>query len=160
MTDIVSPERRSKIMSQIRGRDTKLEIKIRKALWHQGFRYRLPKKKNYLGLPGVPDIVLSKYRAVILINGCFFHGHSCALFRLPEQNRERWAEKIAKNKERDARFSRIRQKKGWKTLTIWECSLRGKDKHSFEYVIQTTTHWLKFEQNDADIEHGRTLPRK
>ncbi|KZX58223.1 hypothetical protein A3709_01800 [Halioglobus sp. HI00S01] len=152
MTDIVDKSTRSQMMSRIRGRDTKIEVRVRKALWHKGFRYRIPSQRNYLGLPGIPDLVFPKHRAVILLNGCFFHGHDCHLFRLPGQNRETWSKKIRDNRERDVRFGRIRRQKGWKTLTIWECALRGKSKLPFDYVIRVTTDWLLLDTMDASIE--------
>jgi DNA mismatch endonuclease (patch repair protein) len=149
MVDIVDSKTRSRMMSNIRGRDTKIEVLVRKALWRKGFRYRMPTQKNYMGLPGIPDLVFPKYRAVIMLNGCFFHGHDCHLFRIPEQNQQTWLEKIQSNRERDARFAKIRRQQGWKTLTIWECALRGKQKLPFEPVIKIANDWLLFGTQDA-----------
>ena len=98
MTDKLTPEQRRRCMSSIRSTDTKPEIIVRKFLFNEGFRYRLHTKK----LPGSPDIVLAKYKTVIFINGCFWHGHEgCKYYVLPKTNTEFWKEKIGKNKERD-----------------------------------------------------------
>lgn len=156
MVDIVDFKTRSRMMSNIRGRDTKIEVKIRKALWRQGFRYRIPRRKNNIGLPGIPDLVFPKYRAVILLNGCFFHGHNCHLLKIPDQNREVWVKKIHGNRERDAKFSSLRAREGWKTLIIWECALRGRQKFPLHYVVRVTSDWLLYDSQDASVE-GRIL---
>lgn len=118
--DILTPEQRSAQMSRIRGSNTKLEILVRKALHARGFRYRL----GGAGLPGRPDIVLPKYRTVVLVHGCFWHGHDCPLYRLPKTRTEFWARKISTNKARDARVVDQLTELGWKSIVIWECSLR------------------------------------
>lgn len=151
MSDIVDQSTRSRMMSRIRGRDTKIEVAVRKALWREGFRYRLPRKAGYQGLPGIPDIVLPRYSAVVLTHSCFFHGHDCPLFRMPKQNRMKWEEKIQGNRERDARFATERRQLGWKTLTIWECSMRGKSSLDFDELVIRVTSWIVEEQGDAEI---------
>lgn len=108
-------------MSHIRSENTKPEQLVRQALWHHGFRYRLHVK----GLPGKPDIVLSKYKAAIFINGCFWHGHEgCKDFVVPKSNTAFWLGKIGKNKERDVRDETALTSAGWKVITIWECELK------------------------------------
>ena len=109
-------------MSRIRGSNTKLEILVRKALHARGLRYRLGGAK----LSGRPDIVLPKYRTVVFVHGCFWHGHDCPLYRLPKTRPEFWADKIGKNRTRDQRVTSELEAMGWRVLTVWECSLRGK----------------------------------
>jgi len=109
-------------MSRIRGSNTKLEVLVRKGLHARGLRYRLGGAK----LPGRPDIVLPKYRAVVFVHGCFWHGHDCPLYRLPKTRPEFWADKIGKNRTRDQRVTSELEAMGWRVLTVWECSLRGK----------------------------------
>jgi DNA mismatch endonuclease (patch repair protein) len=123
MTDIVTPEVRSRMMSRIRGRDTGPEKIVRSLLFRSGFRFRLHRRD----LPGRPDIVLPKYRAVIFINGCFWHAHArCAYATSPSSNRKFWETKLAVNQERDRRnIGKLRQA-GWRVLVVWECTVRGK----------------------------------
>jgi len=109
-------------MSRIRGSNTKLEVLVRKGLHARGLRYRLGGAK----LPGRPDIVLPKYRTVVFVHGCFWHGHDCPLYRLPKTRPEFWADKIGKNRARDQRVTSELEAMGWRVLTVWECSLRGK----------------------------------
>ncbi|HEY0502907.1 MAG TPA: very short patch repair endonuclease [Lysobacter sp.] len=122
MADILTPEQRSAQMSRIRGADTKIELLVRRALHARGFRYRL----GGAGLPGRPDIVLPKYRTVVFVHGCFWHGHNCHLFRLPKTRSEFWREKIASNRRRDMRSLVELKNSGWRPLEVWECSLRGR----------------------------------
>lgn len=122
MVDSLTPEQRSAQMSRIRGSNTKLEVLVRKGLHARGLRYRLGGAK----LPGRPDIVLPKYRTVVFVHGCFWHGHDCPLYRLPKTRPEFWADKIGKNRIRDLRVTAELETLGWRVLTVWECSLRGK----------------------------------
>ena len=119
--DVHSPERRSFNMSRIRGRDTKPEMLIRRGLHARGFRFRLHDRK----LAGCPDIVLPGRKSVVLIHGCFWHGHDCPMFRLPSTRREFWLAKIEGNRTRDATACAALTASGWRRLTIWECALRG-----------------------------------
>ena len=112
-------------MSRIRGRDTKPELVVRRWLWHQGFRYRLYVKS----LPGRPDIVMRKWRTVIFVNGCFWHGHDCQSDRRPTTNAQFWQEKIERNRERDARNVAALQAAGWHVLVVWDCQLSAKRRH-------------------------------
>jgi DNA mismatch endonuclease (patch repair protein) len=127
--DIISPERRSALMSRIKGKDTKIELEVRRGLHALGFRYRL--SGNYASsgskLPGRPDIVLPKYRTVVFVHGCFWHRHDCHLFRLPKTRTDFWKAKIDANHERDARKESEIRALGWNVETIWECELRGKE---------------------------------
>lgn len=122
MSDIYSKSKRSNIMSKISGKETKPEILVRKYLFAQGFRYR----KNVKELPGKPDIVLSKYKIVIFIHGCFWHGHSCKQGTLPQTNYKFWQEKIGKNLERDNRNILELKEKGWNVIIVWQCEIKNK----------------------------------
>jgi len=122
MTDIFSKQKRSEIMSKISGKETKPEILVRKYLFANGFRYR----KNVKDLPGKPDIVLPKYKTVIFIHGCFWHGHNCKAGKLPKTRKEFWKEKINRNIQRDKNNKIELQKQGWKVITIWQCKLKNK----------------------------------
>lgn len=117
MTDHLSCELRSKNMSNIRSKDTKPEMLVRKALHAKGFRYRLHNKM----LPGTPDLVLSKYKTIIEIKGCFWHGHNCKRGNLPKSNLTYWNSKISNNIERDKHNEKQLILMGWKVITVWEC---------------------------------------
>lgn len=122
MADIKSKEARSYNMSQIRGKDTKPEELVRKYLFSKGFRYR----KNDRRLPGTPDVVLPKYKTVIFINGCFWHGHQgCKYFVWPKNNADFWKKKIETNIQRDVQKQSQLMEMGWKVIVIWECQLRS-----------------------------------
>lgn len=148
MADVVDAETRSRMMSAIRGRDTKIEIAIRKALFSQGYRYRI----NRRDLPGRPDIVLPKHRAVVLVHGCFWHLHGCRLSKLPATRPEFWREKLERNRERDSEtFDRLR-KLGWRVATVWECSLRNNGKTGIVEVAAGLDLWLR--GTDEIVEFG------
>lgn len=121
MTDVHDKATRSYNMSQIRSKDTKPELIVRKFLFSHGFRYRLHDKK----LPGRPDIVLPKYKTVIFVNGCFWHGHeNCKYFVLPKTKINWWHDKINKTIQNDIDYKNELESNGWKILTIWECQLK------------------------------------
>ena len=123
MADKDSEKQRHYIMSRIHATNTKPEIKLRKALFEKGFRYRV----NVKTLPGKPDIVLPKYRTVIFVNGCFWHGHDgCKHYTVPATNTEFWVEKVRRNKERDAVDVQRLESLSWSVVTIWECELKSK----------------------------------
>ena len=122
MADNHSKEVRSMNMSRIRSTNSKPEEIVRKYLFSKGFRYR----KNVKKLPGCPDIVLSKYKTVIFVNGCFWHKHDCPRFVWPSSNQEYWKPKILRNVERDKNNCRELSSKGWNVITIWECELKKK----------------------------------
>lgn len=132
MVDVLTPEQRRLNMSRIRGRDTRPEMLIRRGLHACGFRYRLQDRK----LPGRPDLIFPRYRAVIFVHGCFWHGHDCPLFRLPETRRDFWDAKITSNRNRDSRVEEALLEQGWRVATIWECSLKGINKLGGDEVIQ------------------------
>lgn len=120
MADVHTPEQRSYNMPRIHSKNTKPEELVRKFLFSQGFRYR----KNDAKLPGKPDIVLPKYKAVIFVNGCFWHGHEgCRYFVWPKNNAEFWKEKITGNIQRDKHNHQLLANQGWRVIEIWECQL-------------------------------------
>lgn len=122
MTDIVDSQTRSRMMSGIRGKNTKPELALRRSLHALGFRYRLHAK----GIPGKPDIVMPKYRAVIFVHGCFWHRHAgCRYATVPATRPEFWAAKFEANVARDADVQSALLKAGWRIATVWECALRS-----------------------------------
>ena len=122
MADNHSKEVRSMNMSHIRSTNTKPEEKVRKYLFSRGLRYR----KNVRSLPGSPDIVLPKYKAVVFVNGCFWHQHDCGRFVWPSSNEDYWRNKITRNVERDKENYRLLETAGWRVLVVWECELKKK----------------------------------
>jgi DNA mismatch endonuclease (patch repair protein) len=110
-------------MAKISGKETKPEIIVRKYLFSKGFRYR----KNVKTLPGSPDIVLYKYKTIIFVQGCFWHGHNCNASKFPETRKDFWLQKILDNVERDIRNQLELKTLGWKVLIVWQCELRNKD---------------------------------
>ncbi|MCD4664166.1 MAG: DNA mismatch endonuclease Vsr [Bacteroidales bacterium] len=125
MADVHDKKTRSFNMSMIKGKGTKPEIIVRKFLFKNGFRYRL----NYSKLPGKPDIVLPKYKIVIFVNGCFWHGHEgCKYFVVPKTRTEWWLNKINETKMRDIKKHQVLEELGWNVITIWECQLKPVEK--------------------------------
>lgn len=121
--DIFTPQERSAVMSRIRGKNTKPEMILRKALFARGFRYRL-----YGKLPGKPDIVLKRYKTVIFVNGCFWHGHAdCKFAGIPKSNTVFWRDKILANRHRDQLHTLQLEALGWNVLTVWECEIKQKE---------------------------------
>lgn len=121
MADVLTPDQRHRNMAAIRSASTKPEIELRRTLWRLGFRYRVNDKM----LPGKPDIILSKYRTVIFIHGCFWHGHKgCRFYTVPKTNTDFWTAKVARNQERDQEVWRQLEAKGWSVIIVWECELK------------------------------------
>ena len=121
MSDHLSPEHRHACMSNNRSRNTRPELVMRRELWRLGFRYRINDKR----LPGSPDVVLPKYRTVIFVHGCFWHGHKdCKLYSVPQTNTEFWVAKVSRNQERDQEVWRKLEAKGWSVIIVWECQLK------------------------------------
>jgi len=150
VVDIVSPEKRSRMMSGIKSKNTRPEMIIKKGLHRLGFRYSL----HSSNLPGKPDLVLPKYNAVILVNGCFWHGHDCSLFKWPSSRVEFWRDKIIDNRKRDTENHRKLREAGLRVLTIWECSLKGKERLEPDKVIDMAQKWL-FSDNDEFELRGK-----
>jgi DNA mismatch endonuclease (patch repair protein) len=131
LTDIFTKKKRSQIMASITGKETKPEILIRSFLFKQGFRFR----KNVKVLPGKPDIVLAKYKTVIFVHGCFWHGHKyCKAAKLPVTNKIFWKQKIAGNKKRDKKNIASLDKLGWKVLIIWQCQISTNEKRKNVFI--------------------------
>lgn len=120
--DFVDPKKRSKMMSSVRGRNSRLEVALRHELHKLGFRYRLYRKD----LPGKPDLTMARYRSVVLFNGCFWHQHGCTRSTLPASNTAWWRAKLQANIQRDRDNIAALRKLGWKVLVVWECSIRGR----------------------------------
>lgn len=136
MADVHSKETRSYNMSQIKGKNTKPELLVRKYLFSNGFRYRLHDSK----LPGKPDIILPKYKTIIFINGCFWHGHEgCKYFVIPKSRTEWWTNKILKTKENERKNKIILKQIGWNIITIWECQLK---KNIIESTLKSLSNKL------------------
>lgn len=122
MADVHDKETRSYNMSQIKGKNTKPEMLVRKFLFSKGFRYRLHAKN----LPGKPDLILPKYKTIIFINGCFWHGHeNCKYYVIPKTRTEWWIDKINRTKQRDSENFLQLSESGWKIVTIFECQLKA-----------------------------------
>lgn len=145
--DVHSPEQRSHNMSRIRGRDTRPEMLIRRGLHARGFRFRL----HVRDLPGRPDLVLPKHRAAIFVNGCFWHGHDCPMFRLPATRTEFWLKKIEANRARDAVSSAALLSEGWRSFTVWECALRGRAKCESGAVLDACEGFLCSDRTSGQI---------
>ena len=120
MSDSISPEHRSWNMSRIRGKDTKIEVMVRKYLFSRGYRFR----KNDKRYPGKPDVVLPKYHTVIFVNGCFWHHHEgCKNATMPKTRTDFWKKKLGKNVSNDKKNIRLLEEAGWNVITLWECEL-------------------------------------
>ncbi len=133
MPDVHTPEQRSFNMSRIRSKNTKPEMVVRKFLFSQGFRYRLHEKK----LPGRPDIVLPKYKTVVFIHGCFWHGHEdCRYFVVPKTRTDWWLAKIRHNRENDKINMQKLEEIGWRVLEVFECGLKsGKQQDTLNMIV-------------------------
>lgn len=138
--DILDKNRRSQLMAKVKQRNTEPEIIVRHFLFSHGFRYRI----NVKVLPGSPDIVLPKYKVVIFVHGCFWHGHSCRAGRLPSSNLDYWKTKIEANIERDNRKISDLKALGWKVITIWQCEIKTlkKREERFSILIPQITNIL------------------
>lgn len=145
--DTVDRKTRSSIMSRVKGKHTKPELLVRKALYAAGFRYRLHYKK----LPGHPDIVLPKYKAIVLVNGCFWHGHKCHLGTIPATRRRFWLKKFDENRRRDQKNIRTYTEHGWRVIVIWECALKGKRSGKFDKVVARMVRFLNSSVMCAEI---------
>ena len=133
MADIWSKEKRSAVMANIRGKNTKPEILLRSYLFKSGFRFRIHPKE----LPGKPDIVLPKYKTAIFVHGCFWHYHQgCREGRVPNTNSKFWLDKLSKNVERDAKSEKLLKSLGWKVIIIWECDIEKRIEETGSLLIK------------------------
>lgn len=135
------------MMAGIRGKDTKPELVIRRGLHALGFRFRLHDRQ----LPGRPDVVFPRWRAAILIHGCFWHGHDCPLFKWPRTREAFWREKIDGNRARDAIAEAALDRAGWRVLKIWECSMKGPDRLGTGVVVPIAAEWLRGAEREGEI---------
>ena len=146
MADTLSPEKRSYLMSRVRGKDTVIEKKVRSALHKKGYRFR----KHVTGLPGSPDLVLPKYRAAIFIHGCFWHGHpGCRKSRLPTTRQVFWEEKRKANLERDARKITDLIDLSWRVAVVWQCALEKT--MTFSYSMEKLENWINSDKSLYEI---------
>lgn len=150
MVDFMTPSQRSRVMSRVRSNNTKIEQIVRSSLHRQGFRFR----KNVKTLPGRPDLVLTKYQAVIFVHGCFWHGHiGCRKSRLPTTRAAFWEEKISGNLHRDAQKLSELLQEGWRVAIIWECIL--KKTATAESAIDELTTWLISKAHRCEIPDNK-----
>lgn len=152
MTDVHTPEQRQRNMSRIRGRDTKPEMLVRRGLHTRGLRYRLQDRT----LPGRPDLVFPKHRAVVFVHGCFWHGHNCPMFHLPATRSDFWRTKINGNRARDARSVQALLDSGWRVLTVWECCLKGPGRKPQNIALDDSFNFIVGEARIGDIS-GPTI---
>jgi DNA mismatch endonuclease (patch repair protein) len=151
MADIVPPDVRSRMMSGIRSMNTKPELILRSSLHRAGFRFRLHDNK----LPGKPDMVFPRWRAVLLAHSCFWHGHDCHLFKWPKTREEFRRTKTARNREVYARANARLENAGWRRGFIWECALKGRTKLPIDEVIYRCAAWLYSDAPQLEI-HGQS----
>jgi DNA mismatch endonuclease (patch repair protein) len=148
MADLISKSRRSEIMRGIKSKDTAPEKLVRSLLQKHGYRFRLHSKT----LPGKPDLRLPKYKAVIFVHGCFWHGHSCrGIKQIPLTHPKFWKDKISTNQRRDTRVISDLLKEGWRVCIIWECALKGRKRISEEKLIHALKKWLGTKSPALDI---------
>lgn len=145
--DVLTIEQRRLNMSRIKGKDTKPEMLLRRGIHAAGLRFRLHGAK----LPGKPDMVFPKYRAVVQIHGCFWHGHNCPLFKLPKTRPEFWAKKISGNRERDLRTAEALQHEGWRLMTVWECSLKGPARRPLCEVVDYCSAFVRSDTQEGSL---------
>ncbi len=144
--DVVDSVVRSRMMSGIRGRDTKPEILIRKLLHADGLRFRLHAKQ----LPGKPDIVLPRYRAIMFIHGCFWHGHDCHLFKWPATREKFWREKIERNRDNDEKVVASLLCAGWRVAVVWECAIRA-GRTDTATLRKAITNWVRGDEKRLEL---------
>ena len=137
-------------MAAIRGSHTKPELLIRKALHAAGLRYRLHVKD----LPGKPDLVFPRHRAVVFAHGCFWHQHDCHLFKWPATRQDFWREKIGRNVINDERAVQALLGMGWRVATIWECALKGRTRPDFDHAMQQLAGWIESDEQTITIRGG------
>jgi DNA mismatch endonuclease, patch repair protein len=145
MADITDATTRSRMMSGIKGRDTLPELVVRRALHAAGLRFRL----HHKGLSGKPDLVFPRYKAVVLVHGCFWHQHGCANSKLPKSRPEFWLLKLQANAERDKKTNCALQGAGWRVATVWECSVRSAVKAGDPTLYRALEGWIRSHSEKA-----------
>lgn len=147
MVDVVDKATRSRMMSGIRGKNTKPELQVRRALFAEGLRYRLHARK----LPGRPDIALPKFNALIFVHGCFWHCHECSLFKWPRSNTKFWKRKLVNNRKSDEISNNELQNLGWRIAIVWECALKGPTALAPDAVTHKLIRWIRSSSSNLII---------
>lgn len=153
LADRVTPDVRSRMMAGIRAADTRPEMLVRRGLHALGWRYRLHVKH----LPGKPDLVFPGRHAVIMVHGCFWHGHDCHLFRWPTTRSEFWQQKIGSNIRRDQKVRADLARAGWRQCDVWECALKGKARMPVEDLLKRCVDFLHSDEAFVSIGSDRTV---
>jgi DNA mismatch endonuclease, patch repair protein len=149
MVDVVDSQKRSLMMAGIRGKHTRPELVVRRALHARGLRYRLHKK---LGVTS-PDIVLPQWKVAVFVHGCFWHWHGCSLSKLPSNNAQFWERKLARNVDRDELAALTLVALGWRVATVWECALRGaKARAGFDAEMDRLAAWIRRDSETRVLE--------
>lgn len=146
MADVVDVATRSRMMSGIRGKNTKPEMLVRSGMHRRGFRFRLHEKN----LPGKPDLIFPRYKATVFVHGCFWHGHTCPFFRWPASRPEFWRTKIGRNQINDSQHRQRLLAAGWRVCIVWECALR-KPERDREESLNRLADWLYGESDFLEI---------
>ena len=147
MADNLDPLARSTLMGKIGAKDTTPELIVRRGLHAAGLRYRL----HASDLPGKPDLVFSRHRAVIFVHGCFWHGHDCPAFRMPSTRKEFWVDKIARNRERDQTNLRSLATLDWRVGVVWECSVRRVSQVEVGVILDRVAGWIRGADDFAEF---------
>lgn len=153
MADRLTADQRRLNMSRVRAKNTRPELAVRRLLHGAGFRFRLHRRD----LPGCPDIVLMRYRAAVFVHGCFWHGHSCSLFKMPATRTEFWSAKIEANRLRDAVAKTALRDAGWRNLWIWECALKGRARLPEDALVDRIIGFIKGDALFEEIREVGTL---
>ena len=159
MADTVNKETRSRIMSSVRAKNTKLELEVRRRLFAMGFRYRLHGKD----LPGKPDMVFPKYLSVAFVHGCFWHYHGCHLSSIPKTRRAWWKKKLEENAKRDSEVISELRNLGWRVLIIWECEFRRPKINradTLDSIAARAAEFLKSKQKLLEIPRSPHIRKK
>ena len=150
MPDVLSEEQRRYNMSRIRPRNTKPELLLRRGLHARGKRFRLHRDD----MPGRPDLVFPQHQAVLLVHGCFWHGHGCRMFKWPQTRADFWRNKIQKNQERDRYNFQALRERGWRVLTVWECAIRGPGRMTLDDLLDLCVVFLSKQEIDQSEISG------
>lgn len=145
--DPLTPTQRARNMRNIKSKNTKPEMMIRSGLFKLGYRFRIHCKD----LPGKPDIVMHKHNVVIMVNGCFWHGHECSLFKQPNTRKKFWGDKISGNISRDKRTRALLINAGWRVATVWECSLKGTQRLDFSDSMDQLSLWIQSKKDMFEL---------
>lgn len=153
MTDVHDVATRSRNMAAIKNKHTQPEIWLRKQLHAAGFRYRL----NVAALPGKPDLVLAKYRAVIFVQGCFWHQHNCAQFHWPKSRVDWWRAKITATRRHDEMVQDKLREMGWRVLLLWQCAIKGRTRLPQEQLLAQINDWIRYGGSFAELPPADTV---